>query len=120
MSRSALYRSWQIAVVVLTAIAVAWVFATHDAPFAGYALFFAGLVLAASFFKIEAGEASVSFEAAIVFGAIILFHSAAIALTAGPGRTRPPAGSPFLRRDHGRLEPGFNRPQLPPSYWIAR
>src|SRR3954452_15557253 len=119
MSRSALYRSWQMAVVVLTAVAVAWVFATHDAAFAGYTFFFARLVLAASFFRIEAGEASVSFEASIVFGAIILFHSAGVALAAVAIGTLLHAVYVFLRQKNVRLEPVYNGAQLALSYAIA-
>jgi diguanylate cyclase (GGDEF)-like protein len=119
MPRAALYRSWQIAVVVLTAVAVVWAFATHDASFAGYALFFAGLVLAASFFRIEAGEASVSFEASVVFGAIILFHSAAVALVSVAIGTLLHAVYLFLRQKSVRLEPVYNGAQLALSYTIA-
>jgi diguanylate cyclase (GGDEF)-like protein len=119
MPRAALYRSWQIAVVVLTAVAVAWAFATHDATFAVHALFFALLVLAAQFFRIEAGEASVGFEASIVFGAIILFHSASMALIAVAAGTLLHSVYVYLSEREVRLEPVYAGAQLALSYAIV-
>ncbi|HKO54254.1 MAG TPA: GGDEF domain-containing protein [Thermoanaerobaculia bacterium] len=82
MSRAAINRVWQWAVVLMTAGLVVWAGVAHDLRYLGYSAFFAVLVLVASFLRIEAGEASVSFEAAVVFGAIILFHDPDVALLA--------------------------------------
>lgn len=78
--RVALFRLWQTAVVSTTALLAAWIYATHGLQFAETAAIIAGLVLVAMFLRIEAGEESVGFEAAIVFGAIIVFHNPSIAL----------------------------------------
>ncbi|MBV9497726.1 MAG: sensor domain-containing diguanylate cyclase [Acidobacteria bacterium] len=82
MSRTTVFRATQWVVVLMTAALVVWAAVAHDPRFFGYSLFFSGLVLVASFLRIEAGEASVTFEAAVVFGAIILFHDPDVALVA--------------------------------------
>jgi diguanylate cyclase (GGDEF)-like protein len=80
MSKS--YRAWQIAGVVLAMAVSIWAGASHPGHDLGLAAFFAALILCASFLRIEADEASVAFEAPIVFGAIIIFHDPALALLA--------------------------------------
>jgi len=76
------YRAWQIAALALAAIVSVWTIATHSAPAIGFGGFFAALILCASLLRIDADEASISFEAPIVFGAIIIFHDPALAVLA--------------------------------------
>ena len=71
MSKS--YRAWQIAAVAFAMAVSIWAVAAHPLHDLGLAAFFAALILCASFLRIEADEASVAFEAPIVFGAIIIF-----------------------------------------------
>ena len=80
MSKS--YRAWQIAAVAFAMAVSIWAVAAHPLHDLGLAAFFAALILCASFLRIEADEASVAFEAPIVFGAIIIFHDPALALLA--------------------------------------
>src|SRR5438105_7597960 len=80
MSKS--YRAWQIAAVAFAMAVSIWAVASHPLHDIGLAAFFAALILCASFLRIEADEASVAFEAPIVFGAIIIFHDPALALLA--------------------------------------
>jgi len=120
MSRAAaLHRSWQIAVVILTATAVVWAFASHSASFAGQAIFFAFIVMAASFFRIEAADASVGFEAPVVFGAIIIFHSAAAGMIAVALGTALYALYQFATTRVLRLEPFATGAQLALAYSIV-
>jgi diguanylate cyclase (GGDEF)-like protein len=119
MPRVAIHRTWQLAVIAVTVLAVVSVVAQHDVRFAGYALFFAALVLIAQFFRIEAGEASVGFEASIVFGAIIIFHSAGIALVAVAVGTTLHAVYLFLSARQVKLDPITAGAQLALSYSIV-
>jgi diguanylate cyclase (GGDEF)-like protein len=77
-----MHRAWQIAFVVLAMAVSIWAIATHPSHDLGLAAFFAALILCASFLRIEADEASVAFEAPVVFAAIIIFHDPALALLA--------------------------------------
>lgn len=82
MSRASLFRICQIAVVVVAvALAVSAVI-TLPLREIQYALFFAALIFLAMFLRIEAGDVSVGFEAAIVFAALIIFHDPAVAFVA--------------------------------------
>jgi diguanylate cyclase (GGDEF)-like protein len=80
MPRPAFFRLWQAAVVATTVMVVVWALVVHSPLYAEHSLFFAALVLIATFLRTEAGEESIGFEAAIAFGAIILFHDPAIAV----------------------------------------
>ena len=80
MSKS--YRAWQIAALAFAMAVSIWAVASHSLHDIGLAGFFAALILCASFLRIEADEASVAFEAPLVFGAIIIFHDPALALLA--------------------------------------
>ena len=79
MSRAPLYRAWQIAALVLAVAISIWAIAEHPMREVGVAAFFALLVLCASFLRIDADESSISFEAPLVFGAIIIFHEPSLA-----------------------------------------
>jgi diguanylate cyclase (GGDEF)-like protein len=82
MSRASIFRVGQIAVLFLAvALAVSAVF-TMQARETEYALFLAALIFLAMFLRIEAGDVSVGFEAAIVFSALIIFHTPTIAFVA--------------------------------------
>jgi len=74
MSRSALYRISQAAIVLVTAVLVVWTLSTLTLGEVEASLFFAALVLCASFLRVEAGDSSIGFEAPIIFGAAIIFH----------------------------------------------
>lgn len=82
MSRLALSRFVQSAVILVAAALVVWALIGHDLRTACYSAFFAVLVLVASMLRVETDESSVAFEAAVVFGAIILFHQAEVAVVA--------------------------------------
>jgi diguanylate cyclase (GGDEF)-like protein len=75
-------RAWQIAAVAVAMAVSIWTVASHPTHDIGLAAFFAALILCASFLRIGADEASVAFEAPVVFGAIIIFHDSALALLA--------------------------------------
>ena len=114
MSRATVDRVWQWAVVLTAAVLAVWALAAHDLRYAGYAAFFSALVLVASFLCIEAGAASVSFEAAIVFAAVILFHDPDVALIAVFA-----GGAAYALHQQRRLA-ALSRPaQLALSYYVV-
>jgi len=77
-----IYRAWQITAVALAVIVSVWTLATHTPHDVALAGFFAALILCAAFLRIDADESPISFEAPIVFGAIIIFHDPTLALLA--------------------------------------
>jgi diguanylate cyclase (GGDEF)-like protein len=99
---------WKIGVVVVAAAlcVLALVEQTPDQRLAS--LFFAALVFLASFLRIERGDTSVGFEAAIAFGALIIFHSPSVAFVAV-----------FLGSAWPRLDRLYNAAQLALSYGVV-
>jgi diguanylate cyclase (GGDEF)-like protein len=119
MSRASLFRWWKIGIVVLTIVLLAATIVFRPLAELRMALFFAALVLVATFLRIDSGDTSIGFEAAVVFGAMIIFHSPAVALTAvfvGCG-----AHGVYLALKEKRmlLEPFYNAAQLALSYAIV-
>jgi diguanylate cyclase (GGDEF)-like protein len=78
MSRSTLYRIFQAAIVLVTAVLVVWTLSALGLREVEASLFFAALVLCASFLRVDAGESSIAFEGPIVFGAAIIFHNPSV------------------------------------------
>ena len=119
MSRVALFRWWKAGIVLLTIILLGWSVATRPVTELQTALFFAALVLVATFVRIEGGDASVGFEAAVVFGALIIFHDPFVALMAVFAGCA--AHGVFVAARHKRvlLEPFYNAAQLALSYAIV-
>ncbi|HEX6158691.1 MAG TPA: hypothetical protein VF111_00900, partial [Thermoanaerobaculia bacterium] len=100
-------------------LAVLWALATHSLEETQYAFFFAALIFAVMFLRIESGETSIGFEAAIVFSALILFHSPGIALVAMlTGGTAYAAYRAAASRNW-TLEPFYNAAQLALSYAVV-
>src|SRR5687768_4208162 len=75
MPRGTLFRYWKAGVITLAVVLLAAALVIEPAKDIQAALFFAALVLIATFLRIEAGDASIGFEAAVAFGALIIFHS---------------------------------------------
>jgi len=115
MPRSPFFRSWKIGVVLVAAALFFYALVAEPANQRGAALFFAALVLIASFLRIEAGDASVGFEAAIAFGALIVFHSPAVAFVA----VLLGMVAHVLIRRTPRLDPFYNAAQLALSYGVV-
>ncbi len=82
VSRTAFFRGFKIAIVAVALALLIFAVMTRPAAETRTALVFAALVLIATFLRIDAGDASVGFEAAVVFGALLIFHSPAVALVA--------------------------------------
>jgi diguanylate cyclase (GGDEF)-like protein len=119
MSRIPLFRFWKAIVIASAAILFLTAVFTRPAVELRSGLVFAALVLVASFLRIEAGDASMGFEAAIVFGAIVVFHSPAVALVAALLGTAAHAGYQALAERSRRIEPFYNAAQLALSYAIV-
>lgn len=81
MSRN-IYRAWQTTAVAVAVIVSLWTLADNTPQSIALAGIFAVLILCAAFLRIDADESSISFEAPIVFGAIIIFHDPMLPLLA--------------------------------------
>jgi diguanylate cyclase (GGDEF)-like protein len=82
MSHAPVYRIWQSAIVLATIVLTVWSIATLTPPIILTVVVLAALVCVASLLRIDAGEETIAFEASVVFGALIIFHDARIALLA--------------------------------------
>lgn len=124
MSRSSLFHWWKAGVIALSLLLLAVAVVARPGEETRTALVFAALVLVAAFLRIEMGDASIGFEAAVVFGTIVIFHSPAVALVsvlAGAGAHaayRSIAGRSAGQR-MWRLEPFYNAAQLALSYSVV-
>jgi len=118
MSRAAFFRGWKVGVVT-TAVSMlllaAW---TRPIAETRTALVFSVLVLIATFLRADAGDASVGFEAAVAFGALLIFHSPAVALIAVLAGTGAHALYEAFSRRRWHIEPFYNAAQLALSYGI--
>ena len=116
MSRAAFFRWWKVGVVAAAVALLIVVVTTRPPAETRTALVFAALVLVATFLRIDAGEASIGFEAAVVFGAILVFHSPAVAFTSVLAGSGAHALYDALSRRKWTLEPFYNAAQLALSY----
>ena len=124
MSRSSLFHWWKVGVIALTVLLLGAAVVTRPTEEVRTALLFAALVLVAAFLRIEMGDASIGFEAAIVFGAIVIFHSPAVALVsvligAGAHATYRSLKARSEGDRFWHLEPFYNAAQLALSYSIV-
>ena len=119
MPRTTLFRWWKAGLVALTVLLLGWTTANHPVAELQLVLFFAALILVASFLRIEGGDASVTFEAAVVFGALIIFHNPAIALAAVFLGCAAHGVYSALKDKRLLLEPFYNAAQLALSYAIV-
>lgn len=119
MPRSSLFGWWKVAVVALTIVLLAATVAMRPVTELKTALFFAALVLIATFLRIEGGDASVGFEAAVVFGALIIFHSPFVALLAVFLGCAAHGVYLALKEKRFSIDPFYNASQLALSYTIV-
>jgi len=119
MSRAPLFRFWKAVVVASALILLVTAMVTRPATELRSSAVFAALVLVASFLRIEAGDASLGLEAAVVFGAIVVFHSPAAGLVCAFSGVGAHAVYQALAQRSRRIEPFYNAAQLALSYSIA-
>lgn len=119
MSRSSLFHWWKVGVIALTVLLLVVAVVTRPADEMRTALVFAALVLVAAFLRIEMGDASIGFEAAVVFAAIVIFHSPAVALASVLIGAVAHAAYRAVAERAWRLEPFYNAAQLALSYSIV-
>lgn len=118
MSRAVLFRAWKIGVVATAVLLLLSAALTRPVAETRTALVFAVLVLIATFLRVEAGDATVGFEAAVAFGALLVFHHPAVALIAvilGTGAHAVYEGASSRKWS---LEPFYNAAQLALTYGI--
>lgn len=118
MSRATFFRWWKIGVVAVAVLLLSYAAVTRPPVESRTALVFAALVLVATFLRVDAGDASVGFEAAVAFGALLVFHSPAVALMAVFGGAGAHALYDAAARRKWELEPFYNAAQLALSYGI--
>jgi diguanylate cyclase (GGDEF)-like protein len=78
MQRSSLLRGYYVAAVTAAVVAVALELLVTPTASPRALLFFTALVMLASFLRID--ERTIGFEAAVVFGAVILYHDPEVAI----------------------------------------
>ena len=119
MPRTIIFRGWKIAVIVVAAILLAAVVVTRPLEELETALFFAALVLVATVLRLDVGDSSIGFEAAVVFGALIIFHNPGVALVAVFVGCGAYAAYEAYTRSELRLDPFYRAAQLALSYAIV-
>lgn len=113
------FQAWKVGVVAAAVALLTFAVMTRPTSETLTALVFAALVLVATFLRIDAGDMSVGFEAAVVFGALLIFHSPAVALIAVFVGAGAHALYDALARKRWELEPFYNAAQLALSYSIV-
>ncbi|HEX2122363.1 MAG TPA: sensor domain-containing diguanylate cyclase [Thermoanaerobaculia bacterium] len=119
MSRASVFRAWKGGVVVLAVLLFVSAFVTQPPGEMQTALFFAALVFIATFLRLEGGDTSIGFEAAVVFGALILFHSPAVALVAVFAGVVLHAAYDAASQRSWKIEPFYNAAQLALAYAVV-
>ncbi|HEX8619900.1 MAG TPA: diguanylate cyclase, partial [Thermoanaerobaculia bacterium] len=119
MFRTSLFRWWKVGLIGLSVVLFAVAVALRPAGELQTALVLAALVLIATFLRIDAGDASVGFEAAVVFGAIVIFHSPAVALVSVLLGVGAHAAYEAYSRRAWELDPFYNAAQMALSYSIV-
>ncbi len=118
MSRATFFRWWKIGVVVAAVLLLSFAVATRPFVETRTAIVLAALVLVATFLRLDTGDASVGFEAAVAFGALLVFHSPAVALMAVFGGAGAHALYDAASKKEWHLEPFYNAAQLALSYGV--
>jgi len=119
MARSTWFRIYQTAIVAVAALVFAWALMVRPFAEVENALFFAALVFIACFLRVDAGESSLGFEAAVVFGALILFHDPAVVLIAVLAGAIPHALYESAAQKSWKLDRFANAAQLAVAYSIV-
>ena len=119
MQRTTFFRYWKGGILVLAAVLLVFALVAQPARNTEAALFFAALVLVATFLRLEAGDASIGFEASIAFGALIIFHSPSVAFVAVLLGSALHALYEAVSQRMLRLEPFYNAAQLALSYGVV-
>jgi len=119
VSRTAFFRGFKVVAVVAAVSLLILALLTRPVAETRMALVFAALVLVATVLRVDAGDAAVGFEAAVVFGALLIFHSPAVALIAVLAGTGAHALYDAAARRKWELEPFYNAAQLALSYSLA-
>jgi diguanylate cyclase (GGDEF)-like protein len=119
MARATLFRWWKVGLIALSLVLLAAAIATRPAAELRTAAVLAVLVLIASFLRIDTGDASIGFEAAVVFGAIVIFHSPAVALVSVVLGVGAHAAYQAYSQRAWKIETFYNAAQLALSYAIV-
>jgi diguanylate cyclase (GGDEF)-like protein len=119
MARATLFRWWKVGLIGLSLVLLAAAIATRPAAELRTAAVLAVLVLIAAFLRIDAGDASIGFEAAVVFGAIVIFHSPGVALVSVVLGAGAHAAYQAHTQRAWKIEPFYNAAQLALSYSIV-
>jgi len=113
------FRWWKAGFIAIAVLLLIAAVATRPFDETQTALVIAVLVLLATFLRIDAGDASIGFEAAVVFGAIVVFHSPAVVLVAVLIGAGGHAAYRSLAERAWKIEPFYNAALLAVSYAIV-
>ena len=119
MSRSALFRTYQAAAIVVALLLLAWEVTSRPAPLLEACLFCSALVLIASFLRLGADDDAVGFEAAVAFPAIILYHDPGVALVSVFVGTALYNIYRCAARRELRIAPLYDAAELAMSYYVV-
>jgi diguanylate cyclase (GGDEF)-like protein len=116
MLRSRYFLSFKVSTIVVASLLLVAALATSSFQDLPTALVLAALVLVAMFLRVDAGDASVGFETAVVFGALLVFHDPGLVLIAVLAGAAGQAAFDAVSKRTWTLEPFYNAAQLALSY----
>ena len=119
MQRASFFRTWKAGIIVAAAALFVLALVTQPITATHAALLFAALVFVATFLRLDAGDASIGFEAAIAFGALIIFHSPTVAFVAVFLGSALHAAYDWIAQRAFRLDSFYNAAQLALSYGVV-
>jgi diguanylate cyclase (GGDEF)-like protein len=119
MPRSVYFYSFKVTTIVVAALLLVAAVVTGSLTDLRTALVLAALVLIAMFLRVDANDASVGFETAVVFGALVVFHRPDVVLIAVLVGAGLHSAFDALSRKSWTLEPFYNAAQLALSYAIV-
>ncbi|HEX7830124.1 MAG TPA: hypothetical protein VF787_10725, partial [Thermoanaerobaculia bacterium] len=119
MPRSVYFHSFKVTTIVVAALLLVAAVVTGSLADLRTELVLAALVLVAMFLRVDANDASVGFETAVVFGALVVFHRPDMVLIAVLVGATVHCVVGAAQRKSWTLEPFYNAAQLALSYAIV-
>lgn len=119
MPRSRYFHSFKVTTIVVAALLLVASLVAGSLIDLRTELVLAALVFVAMFLRVDSGDASVGFETAVVFGALVVFHRPDMVLIAVLVGAVVQAGIDAVSKKSWTLEPFYNAAQLALSYALV-
>lgn len=119
MPRSRYFHSFKVTTIVVAALLLVASLVSASVSDLRTELVLAALVLVAMFLRVDSGDASVGFETAVVFGALVVFHRPDMVLIAVLVGAGVHAVIDAVSKKSWALEPFYNAAQLALSYALV-